>query len=256
MRLTKHGTKIMTLESEDDLEKLKACGRAVRETIAAMGVALEPGMTTAELDDLGRKHLESFGARSAPELSYDFPGATCISLNNIVAHGIPGDTLIEPGDMVNIDVSAELDGYFTDSGASFIVPPEKPEQRKVCDATKLALTKAIRTVKAGARLNVIGRAIEEVARKRGLSIIENLASHGVGRSLHEDPGSIPSYYDRTDPRRLTEGLVITIEPFLSTGAREAEEGDDGWSLMTPPEFVTAQYEHTMVVTRRGAMIIT
>ena len=246
----------MTIDSEDDLDGLKRCGRAVRETLTAMGAALEPGMTTAELDALGRQSLDAFGARSAPELTYDFPGATCISVNHVVAHGVPDDTRIGAGDMVNIDVSAELDGYFTDSGASFVVPPETPQKRAVCDATRAARDKAIRAVKAGARLNLIGRTIEGVARRRGLTVIENLASHGVGWSLHEEPREIPSYYDPNDPRRLTEGLVFTIEPFLSTGARQVGEGSDGWALMTEPGILTAQYEHTLVVTRRGAIVVT
>lgn len=214
-------------------------------------------MTTKELDDLGRKKLDSFGARSAPELTYGFPGATCISVNNAIAHGIPcDDIVIAAGDMVNIDVSAEKDGFFADTGASYIVPPVGDAQRDVCRATKRALARAIDSVKAGKPLNGIGKAIESVARRSGHSIIENLQSHGVGASLHEEPKYIPSYYDPSDRRRIHEGQVFTIEPFLSTGATMAEDGDDDWTLVTPPGFFTAQYEHSLVATRRGAIILT
>jgi methionyl aminopeptidase len=246
----------MTVESEEDLEGLKKCGRVVSETLAAMGTYMEPGMTTAELDAYGRELLEREGARSAPELTYDFPGATCISINEVCAHGIPGDQVIQAGDLVNIDVSAEKNGFVTDTGGSFIVPPARADHEALCKATKIARDKAIRAVKGGSKLNVIGKTVEQVARKGGYTIIENLASHGVGRSLHEEPGTIPGYYDPSDKRRLWYGAVITIEPFLSTGATEATELEDGWSLTTPPGVFAAQYEHTLVVTKRGAIIVT
>ena len=246
----------MTVESEAELEALKKCGRLVSDTLATMGRLLEPGIKTAELDQLGRQWLENAGACPAPEMTYDFPGATCISVNEICAHGIPGDVVIQAGDLVNIDVSAELDGYVTDTGGSFIVPPVRPAHAALCRATRIARDRAIRAVKAGSRLNIIGKTVEQVAKQSGYTIIENLASHGVGRSLHEEPGSIPGYYDPQDRRKLWEGAVITIEPFLSTGATEAMELDDGWSLATPPGIFAAQYEHTLVVTKRGAIIVT
>lgn len=246
----------MTVENEEDLEALKKCGTLVSSALAMMGRLIEPGMTTRELDQLGRNMLEREGARPAPETTYGFPGATCISVNEICAHGIPGDTIIRPGDLVNIDVSAELDGYVTDTGGSFIVPPVRADHEALCRATWIARNKAIRAVKAGVKLNVIGKMVEQVARHRGYSIIENLAGHGVGRSLHEEPGSIPGYYDPHDRRTLWKGAVITIEPFLSTGATEARELEDGWSLTTPPGIYAAQYEHTLVITRRGAIVVT
>ena len=246
----------MTVESEEELEGLKKCGRVVSETLGAMGAYMEPGMTTAELDAYGRELLEREGARSAPELTYDFPGATCISINEVCAHGIPGDQIIQAGDLVNIDVSAEQNGFVTDTGGSFIVPPMRADHAALCKATRIARDKAIRAVKAGSKLNLIGKTVEQVARKGGYTIIENLASHGVGRSLHEEPGTIPGFYDPADKRRLWHGAVITIEPFLSTGATEAVELEDGWSLTTPPGIFAAQYEHTLVITKRGAIIVT
>ena len=212
-------------------------------------------MTTQELDDAGAKLLEEGGAESAPVISVGFPGATCISVNNEIAHGIPGGRRIEAGDLVNIDVSAKKDGFFADSGASFMVPPTTDAQKTLCRTTRKALNRSIKAVRAGVKLNVIGQTIECVARQGGYTVIRNLHSHGVGAALHEEP-SIPPYIDRQDRRRLQEGLVFTIEPFLSTGAEWADQGDDGWTLTTPPAFMTAQYEHSLVVTRRGTIVLT
>ncbi|WP_341704852.1 type I methionyl aminopeptidase [Ferrovibrio sp.] len=246
----------MTIETEEQLEMLRRVGGVVAAVCRLMGSRLEPGMTTRELDEIGRAALEQEGCRSAPVLMYNFPGATCISVNHAVAHGIPDDTRIRPGDMVNIDVSAERDGIFADTGASFIVPPARPEQERLCQTTRKALNRAVQVVQPGRRLNTIGRAIERTARAHGYTVIRNLGSHGVGNSLHEAPGFIPSYYEPGDRRMLTEGMVITIEPFLSTGADFAEEMDDGWTLATDEGVLTAQYEHTLVITKRGPIVVT
>ena len=165
----------MTIEREDQLDKLRAVGRLVARTLAAMGKALEPGMTTKELDDLGRALLEREGARSAPELTYGFPGATCISVGPNCAHGIPDNTVVKAGDLVNIDVSAELDGYFGDTGASFAVPPARPRIERLCHDGRRAMWAGIRAVKPGKRLNEVGRSIEGFARANGYSLERNLA---------------------------------------------------------------------------------
>lgn len=246
----------MTIENDDQLEKLRAVGRLVARTLEAMGKALEPGMTTRELDDLGRAMLEKEGARSAPESTYRFPGATCISVGPDCAHGVPDDRKVKAGDLINIDVSAELDGYFGDTGASFAVPPVRPDIQRLCDDGRKAMWAGIRAVKPGKRLNDIGRAIETYAKKRGYSLVRNLASHGVGRSLHDEPAEIPTWYEAGDRRRISEGLVFTIEPFLSLGADWVEERDDGWSLYPPMLQPTVQYEHTLVATKRGPLILT
>lgn len=246
----------MTIENEDQLEKLRAVGRLVARTLAAMGEALEPGMTTRELDDLGRVLLEKEGARSAPELTYGFPGATCISVGPDCAHGIPDDTAIKAGDLINTDVSAELDGFFGDTGANFAVPPTSPRIQRLCEDGRRAMWAGIRAVKPGAHLNEVGRSIETFAKKNGYSLIRNLASHGIGRSLHDDPSEIPTWYEKRDRRRITEGLVFTIEPFLSLGADHVEEMDDGWTLRPPGHEATVQYEHTLVATRGGPLILT
>lgn len=246
----------MSIETENDLIALRKIGRIVANCLQTMRKALEPGITTLELDSIGKKYLELHGARSAPQLSYNFPGATCISVNEQAAHGIPGQRILQASDLVNIDVSAELDGYFADTGGSFIIPPESKNSRALCFATKRALENAMNAACAGARLSQIGRAIEKEARRSGFTVIENIGSHGVGRALHEEPGFIPGYYDPNDKRILREHQVITIEPFLSTGAREVFEAGDGWTLRTSKHFLTAQYEHTMVITKGKPLIMT
>ncbi len=246
----------MTIANQYDLEALKEIGAIVARVLKAMAAAIEPGMTTQELDDLGRRLLEADGAQSAPELCYDFPGATCISINEQVAHGIPGERVIRPGDLVNIDVSAEKAGYFADTGGSFPVPPVESDIAQLCRDGRRAMWQGIHEVRSGRRLNRIGARIETFADKKGYSLIRNLASHGVGRSLHEDPTVIPTWRDRHDKRVITEGMVFTIEPFLSTGATWADDTEDGWTLVTAPQYRSVQYEHTLVATKRGPIILT
>ncbi len=246
----------MTVDTEEDLQGLKAVGEVVATVLRRMLDAIQPGMTTRELDDMGTRWLEEFGAKSAPRVMYDFPGTTCISINEQAAHGIPGDRVIKKGDIVNVDVSAEMNGYFGDTGGTRIVPPTTPTKTQLVFAAQYALEQAMKEVKTGARLNRIGHAIERVAKAHKFKIIENLCSHGVGRSLHEEPKSIPGYYDPSDTRILTEGMVITIEPFLSTKSSWVDEEADGWTLSGVKGNLSAQFEHTMVVTRNGPIILT
>lgn len=246
----------MTVGNEEQLDRLKHVGHVVAATLKTMAAAIEPGMTTRQLDALGRELLSRAGARSAPESRYRFPGATCISVSPAIAHGIPGDQVMEPGGLINIDVSAEIDGYFADTGASVAVPPVNQSTAQLCRDGKRALWTGIRAVRSGGRLNEIGRAIQDFADRRRYTLIRNLASHGVGRALHEEPGDIPTWYEPRDSRRIHEGMVFTIEPFLSTGAREAVGGNDEWTLFAAGGEPTVQYEHTVVATRRGPVVLT
>ncbi|GAP36356.1 type I methionyl aminopeptidase [Piscinibacter sakaiensis] len=246
----------MTIESQADIEGLRRVGAVVSRTLQALLAAAEPGMRTRELDALGARMLAEAGARSAPQLSYGFPGATCISLNEEAAHGVPGDRMIAAGDVLNVDVSAELDGYFADTGGSRVIPPQQAQHARLLHATRCALEAAMAEARAGARLNRIGRAIERTARAHGFRVIENLASHGTGRALHEAPGEIPGTYDPTDTRVLHEGQVITIEPFLSTRSRRVHDAGDGWTLVGAPGNRSAQFEHTMIITRGAPIVVT
>jgi methionyl aminopeptidase len=246
----------VTVSSDDDLIGLKRIGRIVADTLELMGRAIEPGITERELDRIGRDSLEAVGARPAPEMVYGFPGATCISVNERIAHGIPGERPIRPGDLVNIDVSAEKDGYFADTGASFAVPPVTRAVERLCRDGRRAMWTGLRQVGTGKPLAGIGRAVGDFARRNGYTLVRNLASHGVGRSLHEEPKEIATWPDASERRIMTEGLVFTVEPFLSLGAEFAEDGDDPWTLYSRPRAPTVQYEHTVVTTRGGPLVLT
>ncbi|MCB1634679.1 MAG: type I methionyl aminopeptidase [Xanthomonadales bacterium] len=246
----------MTIENQRDVDGILRTGAVVAAVRDAMLAAVEPGMTTAELDELGAAMLDRAGARSAPRVTYDFPGATCISVNEEAAHGVPGERVIGAGDVVNVDVSAELDGYFADTGGTVVVPPVSNRHARLCHATRLALTHALAVARAGQPIHRIGAAIEGTARSHGFKVIRNLAGHGIGRSLHEQPEGIYSYSDRADRRRLQVGQVIAIEPFLSTRSTQVHEAHDGWTLIGHPANRSAQYEHTIIVTRGAPIIAT
>ncbi len=246
----------MTIDREDQLDGLKRIGLIVGRTLEAMRRAAEPGMTTKELDDIGARALELEGALSAPKTTYNFPGATCISVFPAIAHGIPGKQVLRAGQLVNIDVSAEKDGYFADTGASFVLHGKDARLDALCRDGKRALQIGINQVRVDGALNAPGIAIEDFARKHRYTLIRNLASHGVGGALHEDPGEIPTWRDTRERRRIHEGLVFTLEPFLSLGAGWAVDSDDGWTLYADKPAPTVQYEHTLIATRRGTVITT
>lgn len=248
----------MTITTDEQLARLKAIGRVVAIARDAMAAAMRPGMTTLELDGIGARILAEHGARSAPVVTYDFPGQTCISVNEEIAHGIPGDRVLREGDLVNIDVSAELGGVFADTGASFVLGRGDRRLDALCRDGKKAMWAGIGAVKAGAPVADIGTAIGKVARKGGYTLIRNLASHGVGDSLHDEPGEIPTWPEKSERRRIGNGLVFTIEPFLSLGGQMAEQmyEDDEWTLTAEPLAPTVQYEHTVVATPRGAVVVT
>jgi len=246
----------MSIDSEKDLEGLRRIGRIVAQALQEMKKHVRPGITTGELDAIGAEFLQRHGARSAPQLVYQFPGATCISINNEAAHGIPGTRVIQPGDLVNLDVSAELDGYFGDSAVMVGVPPLSAVQERLIECTQAALKKAIAVAWAGERINIIGKTVESEARRCGFTTLRDLGGHGVGRNIHEEPHQVQNYANPRDLRRLTEGLVITIEPFLTTGARHVVTAADGWTLHTADGGLSAQFEHTLVITRGRPVVVT
>jgi methionyl aminopeptidase len=247
----------MTIDGDDDLAGLARAGRAVAAARDAMLANVAPGVTTAELDAEGRAVLRAHGARSAPQLAVGFPAATCVSVNDEAAHGIPSPTrVLRSGDLVNVDVSAELDGYWADTGASAGVGDVSPGARRLLAATREAQREAMAAARAGRPVRHIGRAVQRCARRRGFTVIANLAGHGVGGFLHEPP-SVPSFEDPGDGTVLWEGLVLAVEPFLSTGATAAvTDPADGWTLRTPDGSLSAQFEHTIVVTRGRPLVLT
>jgi methionyl aminopeptidase len=246
----------MTADSQKDIEYLKAVGRICAETLRKMMNATRAGMATRELDEVGRAFLAAEGARSAPQVAYNYPAATCISVSPVIAHGIPDEHLLREGELIHIDVSAELDGYYADTGASLVVSRRDRNLERLLDATRTALTKALRAAKAGNPLNGIGRTVETEARKRGYNVIYDLTGHGIGRRLHENPKEILNFHNPEDQRILNDGLVLAIEPFLTTGIGRTVQENDGWSLRTMDRAIAAQFEHTIVVTQKDPIILT
>ena len=246
----------MIVDSEEDIKHLKTIGHICAITLKEMMKHAKPGMTTGELDNIGQQFLEKEGAHSAPMAMYQFPGATCISISPVIAHGIPGDHVLREGELINIDVSAELDGYFADTGGSMVVAKHVPEFEKMLEATRSALAKAVQVAKAGQPLNIIGKTIQEEAKRNGYGVIYDLTGHGIGHQLHEEPTQVFNYYKSKDRRILNEGLVLAIEPFLTTGKGHVLEEADGWSLRTTDRTMAAQFEHTIIVTKDEPIILT
>jgi methionyl aminopeptidase len=245
----------MIAKTKEDIEGLKAIGKicgSIRDELVSKAL---PGVTTKELDDLAGRLFEEAGAQSAPKGVYDFPGFTCISINEEVAHGIPGNRVIQKGDLVNIDVSGSKDGYFADTGISVLIGEGHPDQQKVCYVAQEAFEAGLSLVKPGAHTSALGKAVHDTARKNGLTVIKNLTGHGIGRSIHEKPDHIFNYYSKWDDVKLKDGMVIAFEPFISNNEQEVDQSDDGWTLVTQDSFV-AQYEHTIIVTKEGPIIVT
>lgn len=246
----------MIVENENDIKHLKAIGHICAMALQKMMEHARPGMTTAELDSIGMEFLKKEGAQSAPMAMYQFPGATCISISPVIAHGIPGNHVLREGELINIDVSAELDGYMGDTGASMVIAKYVPEFEKIMQATKSALAKALNAARAGQPINEISKAIQDEAKRNGYGVIYDLTGHGIGHKLHEDPTQVFNYYKSKDRRILDEGLVLAIEPFLTTGKGHVIEERDGWSLRTTDRTIAAQFEHTIIVTKDEPIILT
>ncbi len=245
----------MSIDTEDDLDALKEVGRIVRETLEAMEEGVRPGATTAEIDEIGDQSMIRRGARSAPRSVYDFPGATCISINDEIVHGIPSCRVIEPGDLVKLDVVAEKDGFMADAAITVGVPPLTDEKRRLMACVESAFHKAMAVARPGYRINQIGRAVEREVRRAGFSVIPELCGHGVGRSIHEEP-IVPNYFEPFADQRLKEGMVFTVEPMIAAGIGLIKRISDGWTIRTADGSLSAHFEHTIVITHGAPILLT
>jgi methionyl aminopeptidase len=246
----------MIVQTEEDLRALKEIGRIVAKIREDLKSRTKPGVTTKELDEIAGKMFNDFGAISGPKGEYDFPGYTCISVNEEVAHGIPGDKVIQEGDLINIDVSGSKDGYYADTGISFVVGKGDPKLSALCEAAVKSFEAGLQKAKAGSKLNGIGKAVQNEAKRNGFTVIKNLTGHGVGKSLHEKPDHILNYFDPWDNGLLKDGMVIAFEPFISMKAQNVIEKGDGWTYITPDKSLVAQIEHTIIITNNEPIIIT
>jgi methionyl aminopeptidase len=247
----------MSITKETELTGMKKASEAVACTLKEMRNYVHPGMSTKQLGSYGAKMLSDFGAESAPYLTYGFPGWTCISVNNEFCHGIPSDSrILKEGDLVNIDVSAELEGFWSDNGSSFVLGEDINKHQKLVDASKQILHKAIYSIKGGVRISDIGHLIETEAKKRGFKVIKNLTGHGIGNSLHEEPSEVANYRDRFNMTRFKKNSVVAIETFITTVSTFAETLDDGWTMVGNKGGFMAQHEHTIVVTDGKPIVLT
>ncbi|WP_294283832.1 type I methionyl aminopeptidase [uncultured Chryseobacterium sp.] len=247
----------MSITNEQELAGMRKAGEVVAYTLREMTKYARPGMTTKELDDYGASILSDFGARSAPYLTYGFPGWTCISVGNEFCHGIPSESrILKEGNLINIDVSAELDGFWADNGNSFIIGEDIHQHRKLVDASKAILQKAIDNIKGGVKIADIGGLMETEAKKRGFKVIKNLGGHGIGRSLHEQPDELMNYRNRFDGRRFKKNSVVAIETFISTSSNTAVDLEDGWTMVGNRGGFMAQHEHTILITDSKPVILT
>jgi methionyl aminopeptidase len=220
-----------------------------------MEAAAQPGVRTDELDAVAGRIFRRHGARSAPQLAYDFPALTCISVNDQIVHGIPGERVLEPRDVVKLDVTAELDGYIADAAVTVLVPPAQPTARRLRKCVRRAFERALGVVRPGLRVAELGRVVEEEVKRWDCAVVRELRGHGVGRSIHEPP-SIPNFYSPLTEGVLHEGLVIALEPIVSERPARVVEEPDGWTLRTHNHTLAAHYEHTIVITAGGAEVVT
>jgi methionyl aminopeptidase len=243
----------MSVNSPDELRALQAAGRVVAATIRAMRRAVRPGVTTAELDAIAAREFARAGARSGPQLDYGFPGVTCISVNDEAVHGIPGRRRLRRGDLVKLDVTAELDGFYADACRTVFVGEPRPQAVRLVRTAQQALSAAMKVARTGAPLNAIGATVQQTVHARGFSVCDGLMGHGIGRRIHESP-SVPNTFERALSQPLTEGLVITVEPLVAAGGPAVVLGHDGWTVSTADASLSAHAEHTLVI-RDGAPLV-
>jgi methionyl aminopeptidase len=245
----------MSIKEPEELAGMRAAGAIVHRMLEAMRAEVRPGITTAALDEVGASVMRQHGAQSAPALVYRFPGVSCISLNEEAVHGIPGARALQAGDLIKLDVTVEKDGFMADAAVTVPVGEVTEERKNLVSCAERAFAKAMLVARAGFRVWEIGRAVEREVRRSGFSVIRELAGHGIGRTIHEEP-RVPNYPDARDNQILTEGLVITVEPIIAAGSGRAFVAADGWTVVMADHRPSAHYEHTLVITKGAPLLLT
>ena len=241
------------LKSAREIDQLRASAQLVGQTLAEVARHIRPGVTTGELDAIAEDYIRSHGAEPAFK-GYRvgklvFPGTLCVSTNDIVVHGIPGDTVLQDGDLLSVDCGVQLNGYYGDSAYTFAVGTLSPEHAQLCRVTYEALQRAIDRAVVGNRIGDVAFAVQTYCESYGYGVVRDLVGHGIGRSLHEDP-QVPNFGRRGTGRKLKEGLTLCLEPMINQGTYEVQADDDGWTIRTADGLPSAHYEH-MVVVQRG-----
>jgi methionyl aminopeptidase len=245
----------VTIRHASELEAMTAVGRLVALALETMSRAVTPGVTTGELDEIGAELLRKHGAKSAPQVVYDFPGFNCISVNDEVVHGVPGPRRIAAGDLVKLDVTAQLDGFIADAAITVAVPPVTKPRQALCDAARSAFDLAMAVARPGQRVSELGRVIDREVRARGFSVLREVAGHGVGRTIHEPP-DVLNYFNPHVRDRLVDGMVMAVEPIIAMKPARVQEAGDGWTLRTSNGALAAHFEHTVLITADGPRLLT
>jgi methionyl aminopeptidase len=242
--------------SAEKIALIRESGRIAAQAIEAVGKAIRPGITTEELDIVGHEFLLAHDAYPSTLGYRGYPKSLCSSVNEVICHGIPDNTVLENGDIVNIDITAYKNGVHGDTNVTFIVGEASDEVTLLVERTREALNRGIKAVAPGRQVNVIGRAIESYAKRFNYGVVRDFTGHGVGEAFHS--GLIVPHYDSAPnyDTVIEEGMVFTIEPMLTLGGVEWDMWDDDWTVLTRDRSITAQFEHTLVVTARGAEILT
>jgi methionyl aminopeptidase len=245
----------MSIETEDELEGLRRAGRVVAEVLRELRRRVQPGVTTLELDELAGRVFARHGARSAPRLVYGAPSEVFISVNDAAVHGLPSRRRLRRGDVVKIDVTAELDGFYADACTTVVAGSASPGARRLISAADAALRCGLAAARAGVPVRAISEAVSAEAAARGVAVLAGLGGHGIGRTIHEEP-SVPNAPDLADETILHAGLVITVEPILGAGGSGIVDGGDGWTIRTADGALAAHTEHTIVVTDGRPLVLT
>ena len=243
------------VQTPEVIEKMREASKIAANALAEAGKAVTPGVTTDEIDRVAHEYMCDHGAYPSTLGYRDFPKSCCVSLNEIVCHGIPDSTVIEDGDIVNIDVTAYKNGVHGDTNATFLAGNVSEEHRLLVERTKEAMMRGIRAVKPGREINVIGRVIEVYAKRFGYNVVRDFTGHGIGTTFHN--GLVVMHYDAPEYTDILEpGMTLTVEPMINLGALPYDIWDDGWTVANRDGKFTAQFEHTIVITEDGNEILT
>jgi methionyl aminopeptidase len=244
------------IKSADQVEKIRAAGKIAAEAIALVGANAKAGVTTDELDKLAHEYMVSQGAYPSTLGYRGFPKSCCTSINEVICHGIPDDTVLQDGDIMNVDITAFKDGFHGDSNSTFLIGDVSKDVADLVERTKEALDRAIAVVMPGRPINVIGRTIESYAKRFNYGVVRDFTGHGIGEAFHS--GLVIPHFDAAPnySNTMEVGMVFTIEPMLTLGTHEWDIWSDNWTVTTKDKSITAQFEHTLVVTESGAEILT
>jgi methionyl aminopeptidase len=242
------------VRTTEELAAMKRVGRLVAQTLDVMERMVAPGVTTAELDEAAEACAVAAGARSAPRMTYNFPGFTCISINEQVVHGVPGPRIIQPGDIVKIDVTLELDGFLGDSARSLLVPPVSEVATRLHATAVAAFEAGLAAARVGATIRDVGAAVGAVAAANGVQVLRQLSGHGIGRKLHEPP-DVPNWADPDATMVLRDGMVFALEPMFAVSDAQVVDEKDGWTVRTKRRSLAIHHEHTIMVRAGAAPLI-